>query len=93
MLNDLNAWDDEDRYWRNEYASRPYGAGSTYDQWRPAYRFGYESASRYRGRSWDEVEDDLERDWDTYSERDDNRSTWQQIKDAVRDAWDRVTGR
>jgi hypothetical protein len=86
-------WDEEDRYWRQNYTSRPYASGSTYDSWQPGYRYGYESASRYQGRKWDEVERDLERDWESYEYRGSNRSTWQQIKDAVRDGWDRVTGR
>jgi uncharacterized protein YjbJ (UPF0337 family) len=36
------------------------------------------------------VEPDLERDWDRYEAR--GQSTWQQIKGAVKDAWDRVVG-
>jgi hypothetical protein len=84
-------WDDEDAYWRNSFSSRPYASGGTYDTYRPGYRYGYESAQRYRGRSWDDVERDLERDWDSYADR--GTSTWQQMKNAVRDAWDRVTGR
>ena len=84
-------WDDEDRYWRENYSSRPYAGGTTYDLVRPGYRYGYESAQRYRGRSWADVETDLERDWDNYQHR--GTSTWQQIKAAARDAWDRVTGR
>jgi hypothetical protein len=90
--NRFGDWNDEDSYWQKQYSSRPYGAGSTYDQWRPAYRFGYESAQRYQGRQWNDVERDLERDWDTYQHRGDSRSTWQQVKDAARDAWNRVTG-
>lgn len=85
-------WESEDSYWQSQYASRPYGAGSSYDAWRPAYRFGYDSAQRYQGRNWNEVESDLERDWESYRSRGDSRSTWQQMKDAARDAWDRVTG-
>lgn len=86
-----STWQDEDTYWRENYRTRPY-AGGQYDDWRPAYRFGYESANRYSGRSWDDVERDLEREWDTYEYRTDTRSTWQQVKDAARDAWNRVTG-
>jgi hypothetical protein len=52
---------------------------------------GFDAATRYRGRKWGDVEKDLERDWDKYPNR--GSSTWQQMKDAVRDAWDRVTGR
>jgi hypothetical protein len=44
------------------------------------------------GKQWDDVEDDLEAGWDTYEGRDE-RSTWAQVKDAVRDAWHRVTAR
>ncbi len=37
------AWDEEDRWWRENFASRPYAAGHTYEEFRPAYRYGYES--------------------------------------------------
>jgi len=84
-------WDEEDRYWRQNYGGRPYGTGSDYDTLAPGYRYGYESATKHRGRAWNDVESDLERDWDSYSYR--GKSSWQQVKAAVRDAWDRVTGR
>ena len=88
MANSL--WADEDRYWRQNYSSRPYAAGSDYDSLAPGYRYGYENAGRYPGRGWGDVESDLARDWNAYQYR--GTSTWQQVKDAVRDAWDRVTG-
>ena len=86
-------WNTEDEYWRQNYRTRPYATSGDYDYdyYRPGYRFGVESASRYSGRNWDEAESDLQRDWDRYEHR--GQSTWEQIKSAVRDAWDRVTGR
>jgi hypothetical protein len=91
---DINrsAWNDEDTYWRSNYRSRPYGSSADrdYDFYQPGYRYGYEAANRYHGRSWSDVEADLSRDWNSYQHR--GNSTWEQIKDAVRDAWDRVTG-
>jgi hypothetical protein len=84
-------WDDEELYWRQNYSSRPYASGRSYDALSPGYRYGFDAAARYRGRKWADVEKDLERDWDKYPNR--GSSTWQQMKDAVRDAWDRVTGR
>ncbi len=91
---DINrsAWNDEDTYWRSNYRSRPYGSSADrdYDFYQPGYRYGYEAANRYHGRSWSDVESDLSRDWNSYQHR--GNSTWDQIKDAVRDAWDRVTG-
>jgi hypothetical protein len=84
-------WTDEDRYWRTNYGSRPYATGRDYDTLSGGYRYGVEAADRYPGRSWNDVESDLQRDWDTYQYR--GGSTWEQMKDAVRDAWDRMTGR
>jgi hypothetical protein len=85
-------WTDEDTYWRSNYQTRPYASRSTdYDQWRGGYRYGFESANRYTGKSWNDVEPELSRNWNTYEHR--GTSTWEQIKDAVRDAWDRAMGR
>jgi hypothetical protein len=86
-------WNDEDMYWRSNYNSRPYAssANRSYDYYQPGYRYGYEAAHRYIGRDWDDVEIELSRDWSSYQYR--GTSTWEQMKAAVRDAWDRVTGR
>lgn len=93
--NERFTWDEDDTYWRTNYRNRPYASSAgrdyDYDFYRPGYRYGYEAAHRYHDRSWDEVESDLSRDWNSYEHR--GTSAWGQIKDAVRDAWDRVTGR
>ena len=63
-------WTAENTYWRDNYRSRPYfTADRDYAYYEPAYRYGYESATRYRGKSWDEAHRDLERDWDNYQLR------------------------
>jgi hypothetical protein len=87
---DTRGWNEEDTYWRTNYRGRPYASDREYDYYQPGYRYGYEAASRYEGRDWAEIENDLSRDWDAYEYR--GTSTWEQIKDAVRDAWERVTG-
>lgn len=84
-------WQDEDDYWRSHYASRPYAEGERYDTYQPGYRYGYEAAAKYDGRDWQDVEGDLEREWDRFAHK--GSSTWQQMKHAVRDAWARITGR
>lgn len=87
------AWETEDNYWFENFASRPYSLGPDfYDRFRPAYRYGFESAQHHVGRSWDEAEEDLRKGWDHYEHRSENSSTWGEIKAAVRDAWDRVVG-
>ncbi|MGE5835108.1 MAG: hypothetical protein ACM4AI_11555 [Acidobacteriota bacterium] len=85
-------WEMEDEYWRGAFRSRPYCASDTsYDDWRPAYRYGYESAVRHEGRAWDDrLEDELRTGWDRYPERTSRDWSWQHVKDAVRDAWNRL---
>lgn len=79
----------EDSYWRGEYANRPYyDRAAGYDTYAPAYRYGWESRERYAGRTFDEAEVDLRRDW----ERSGHSAGlgWEKAKHAARDAWDRV---
>jgi hypothetical protein len=81
--------DVEDRYWRENYTDRHYVvAGEPYETYQPAYRFGWEAKQRYGGNRFGEVEDELEREWAELEA--DTRLNWQQAKDAVRDAWNRV---
>ena len=89
--NDQMGWNNEDTYWRENYRTRPYASsgGRDYDYYQPGYRYGYDAANRYRNRNWDDVESDLARDWNAYQYR--GNSTWEQVKDAVRDAWNRMT--
>ena len=86
-------WTAEDDYWRTTYMNRSYiGPNRDYDYWRPAYRYGYESAQQYQGKNWNDVETDLRTGWDRYEHRGTLTATWENIKAAVRDGWDRVTG-
>jgi hypothetical protein len=87
------AWETEDNYWQENFSSRPYSLGPDYyDRFRPAYRYGYESARQGLGRTWDDAESDLQEGWERYRTESGSSSAWDEIKAAVRDAWDRVTG-
>ena len=88
----MTDWQTEEDYWRTNYASRPYtSTNRDFEYWRPAYRYGYDSAGKYSGKTWDEVEPSLRTGWDSYEHRGTAKSTWQEIKDAVRDGWNRLT--
>ncbi len=79
----------EDAHWRGTYPSRPYAdKDADYETYQPAYRYGWESASARRGRSFDEVEADLERGWEDAKGA--SKLGWDQAKHATRDAWHRV---
>ena len=64
--------------------------GRQYTDYEPAYRYGYVLATdpRYRDRDWDVIEPEARRGWSEHG-----RGTWEEFKDAVRRAWDRVRGR
>jgi hypothetical protein len=79
----------EDAHWRDNFMSRPYASGSTYDECQPAYRYGWDSYSRYPGRRFDEVESDLSRDWDRA--KGESKLSWDRAKLATKDAWNRVS--
>ena len=86
-----SSWNDEDSWWRSNFSSRPYATGRNYDEFRPAYQYGYESGQHHMGRQWNDVESDLRTGWEKRSGSG-SGSTWESVKDAVRDAWHRVTG-
>lgn len=80
----------EDTYWRDNYAGRPYvEAGSSFEEYGPAYRYGVDSHSRYPGRQFDDVEPELSRDWGTA--RGSSSLEWERAKHATRDAWHRLS--
>jgi hypothetical protein len=79
----------EEAYWRDNYRTRPYYEENLgYDQLAPAYRYGWESHSQFKGRRFDEVESDLERGWDRAKAN--SSLQWTKAKLATRDAWDRI---
>lgn len=83
---------EEDAYWREHYSRRPYADETLgYDQYRPAFRYGWESRARHMGQRWDQVERDLERGWREH--RGTSRLGWSDAKLAARDAWQRVDHR
>jgi hypothetical protein len=91
----IDAWDDEidptteDAYWRENYRQRAYvPPGDAYDPYDAAYRTGYENYNRFRGRSFDDVEAELRKDYERRSGG--AGFTWERAKDAARDAWQRL---
>ena len=79
----------EDAYWRENYKTRNYvAANEDYDVYRPAYRTGYEGRRKYAGRTFDQAEPDLRRDYENC--RGANCPGWDRAKLASRDAWDRI---
>lgn len=82
----------EDGYWRGAHTKESYyNKDRSYDQhYGPAYRAGYEGRVKYNGKSFDDVESDLQSD---YVRNNGKIDSWNEVKDATRAAWDRVDRR
>lgn len=79
----------EDAYWQSQFDKEHYvEPGTSYDDFRSAYRTGYEGYDRYRGRNYDEVENDLKSDWERT--RGNTTVAWEKAKHAVKAAWHRL---
>ncbi len=84
---DFNSYESTFRRHFDANVSEP---GATFDQYRPAYRYGYNLAMSERfekNNKWDEIEPAARRFWE-----DRNPGTWDHYKDSVRKAWEEVKG-
>lgn len=80
----------EDKYWRENHASRPYARQDLdYDHYQPAYRTGVESYNRNPERSFEDVEPEMSQNWSRA--RGNSSLEWEHARPAARDAWDRVS--
>jgi uncharacterized protein (TIGR02271 family) len=85
----FNAYDTN---FRSDYQTRYGSSGRAYDVYMPAYQYGYTIASdpNYTNYSdWSSFESNARTRW----EREHPDTLWDDIKDAVRYAWDTVRGR
>ncbi len=80
----------EEIYWQENYIHRPYyKAGDKYEVYLPAYRFGWEAASRrdYGDRDFAELETELASRW---GQEHRDSGNWASVRDIVRDAFIRI---
>src|SRR6185436_16377713 len=74
----------EDVYWEDNYRTRPYfEEGHEYDQYGPAYHYGWEARQRYPDRGFEDVEPELERGWGSAQAT--SRLSWDKARYASRD--------
>lgn len=85
----LYGWETFDNDFRTHHGNVFSNLGS-YERYQPAYQYGYTLATdnRYQGRSWNEIEPEARRAWNSQ-----NQNTWEDFKDAVQYSWDKVRGK
>jgi len=76
-------------YWKTSYSTRPYyNSQYVWDDYSPAYKLGYDSYGQYRGKKFDAVSADLERNWDKV--KGNSRLAWNDAKQAASDGWHHI---
>jgi uncharacterized protein (TIGR02271 family) len=75
--------------WQTRYGSQ----GGRWEDFEPAYRYGYEMSHdpRWQGREWAQVEPELRRDYGAWAQRGGYRSddnAWERFKNNVRESWE-----
>ncbi len=79
-------------HFKTEYKNTPYyTAGREWNDYEPAYQYGYDTYGQYRGQRFEDVESDLERNWDQTRAK--SRLEWNEAKQAVRDGWHHIERR
>ena len=79
-------------HFQKNYQSAPYYvSGSEWKDYEPAYKYGYDTYGQYQGRKFEEVESDLERNWEATKAN--SRLGWMEAKGAVRDGWHHIERR
>jgi hypothetical protein len=80
---------DEDAFWRKQFEQESYfQKGMTWDDYEPAYRYGYDFYQKHPDRKFEDMESDMSSGWDKFKAK--SRLKWENAKDAVRAAWDRA---
>lgn len=80
-------------HWREYHKNRPYAnRAASFDEYEPAYAgHGVTSNTRYRGRSFEDINSDLAQDWN--ASRVTPALAWERARFAARNAWDYVRTR
>ncbi|HUE95081.1 MAG TPA: hypothetical protein VMN39_00385 [Longimicrobiaceae bacterium] len=83
----------EHKYWQENFRDRDYVAeDAEYDEYAPAYQYGWESycviAKEEGPKQFDDAEPDLGRKWEEH--RSESDLPWESARPAARDAWNRT---
>ena len=85
-----DTWEQALPYYRSRWQHQYGTAGRRWEDYEPAYRYGWERSRmpNYAGRSWSDVEPELRSSWESGH----NLSPWDRVADAIRDTWENISG-
>lgn len=82
---------EEEQYWRENHPQQPYSSSDfVYEDYAPAYRTGFEGFTKYSGKKYEEIEDDLALDYEKNAIG--APLPWDRARPAAKAAWDKLSG-
>ena len=82
---------EEEQYWRENHPRQPYVSSDFgYEHYAPAYRIGYEGFTKYPGKKYEEIENDLARDFEKNAIG--SPLPWDRARPAAKAAWEKLSG-
>ena len=81
----------DEEFWRKHHESQKHTeAESGFEHFAPAYRTGHEAATKYTGKTFEQIENDVVLDYEKH--RAGSGLPWDRARSAVRSAWDKMSG-
>lgn len=78
----------DDCWLRDNFKNRPYvKQDDKFETYQPAYRYGGMAESKYQGKNFDQIENDLRSDWEKSNP---TPMKWDHAREAVRDGYNRT---
>jgi len=89
----VRGWNDAMPEYRQRWQTRYGQQGGRWEDYEPAYRYGYEMSGdpRWQGRSWDQAEPELRQGWSDWGQRSGyqtDANSWDRFRESVRETWD-----
>lgn len=79
----------EEAYWRENHDSQEWATDdTTYEDYEPAYRMGYERRAELGDSRYEDHEANFEKDW--VASKGDSSLTWEKAQRATRAGWHRI---
>jgi uncharacterized protein (TIGR02271 family) len=91
----VRGWEEVVPEFRQSWQTRYGSQGARWEDFEPAYRYGYEMSSdpRFTGREWMDVESEMRTGYGTWSQGrgfEHDVNAWERHRDAVREGWERI---
>lgn len=82
-----NTYAQSDRHFESRFGESTYtDTGESFEDYRPAYRYGVHARTRYGNRQWDQsLDEELARDWER--NRGNSSLSWERARHGVREAY------